>query len=198
MPLTRAEIRNAVRDARNAISVERRAELSQRICDRVMQLKAYQQSQNVAAFLAFDGEADPMHLMQQAVMEGKKVFVPLVVGKTEPLRFAPWTPDGPQKPNRFGIMEPQVDQSELLDSQTLDFVVTPLVAFDDSCNRIGVGGGYYDRTFAFLNDVGEDDAGRPLLCGFALAAQRVSIIEAEPWDVRLDFVATESELISRV
>ena len=199
MPPTRSEIRNAVRQARNAIPTETSAELSRQICVSVMELESYQQSQNVAAFLAFDGEADPMHLMQQAVIDGKDVFVPMVIDKSAPLRFAPWRPDGLKKPNRYGIMEPQVDESEMLDANQLDFVVTPLVAFDGSCNRIGVGGGYYDRSFAFLNDASEKGVTveRPLLCGFAFAVQRVAAIPAEPWDVRLNFVATESELVSR-
>lgn len=194
----RQEIRQHIRKSRSQLPAETRTQLSQQISQRVLQLESYQRSNTIAAFLAFEGEADPIHLMNQAVLDGKQVFVPVVLGKSKPLRFARWTPDTPQSANRFGILEPQVDQSEMLNADQLDFVVTPLVAFDRSCNRIGVGGGYYDRSFSFLNDREVlSDRQRPLLCGFAFAIQQVETIEPATWDVPLDFVATESELISQ-
>jgi 5-formyltetrahydrofolate cyclo-ligase len=78
----------------------------------------------------------------------------------------------------------------------LDFVITPLVAFDDSCNRIGVGGGFYDRTFEFLKH-SESDVSQVALVGFAFELQRVDVIQINDWDVPLVAVATESGVYGR-
>lgn len=149
-------------------------------------------AKHVAAYLAFDGEADPMELMVGAVEQDKKVYLPIIVGKSKPLSFAPWTPTTKMIRNRFDILEPDVDRSEWVAADQLDFVINPLVAFDENCNRIGVGGGYYDRTFAFLNEPETERSVK--LVGFAFELQKLDSIEPQSWDVRLDAVVTESNL----
>ena len=100
----------------------------------------------------------------------------------------------------FEIDEPDVPRSQWLTGQQLDLVITPLVAFDANCHRIGVGGGYYDRTFAFLSSLrGQVDSVsatvRPTkLIGFAMELQRVESIELNPWDVVLDTIVTEEKI----
>ncbi|MGA9423336.1 MAG: 5-formyltetrahydrofolate cyclo-ligase, partial [Rhodanobacteraceae bacterium] len=85
------------------------------------------------------------------------------------------------------------DKDTLIEAAELDVVLVPLVAFDRHGHRLGFGGGYYDRAFAFLH--GRDMPGSPLLIGIAYAMQELPRIEASAWDVRLDYVATENELI---
>ena len=157
-----------------------------------MQLEAFQKSKRVGAFQAFDSEADPVGLMTLAIEQGKQVYVPVVVGKAKPLRFAAWHPEVEMKPNRFGIDEPVGEPANWIDAQELDFVITPLVAFDQSCNRIGVGGGFYDRTFEFLNE--PENQKSVMLVGFAFELQKLDSIEPQPWDVRLDAVVTQSSV----
>ena len=101
----------------------------------------------------------------------------------------PYNSDGE---NRFNILEPQVDQAKWISADQLDFVVNPLVAFDEQCNRIGVGGGFYDRTFAFLNEPGQ--ASSVQLIGAAFELQKLPSIQPKEWDVRLDAVVTESRV----
>lgn len=149
----------------------------------------------IGGFLAFDGEADPLELMSVAVASGKQVFVPIVTGKSKPLLFAPWRPEIQLQPNRFGIPEPVGVKTEWRLASELDFVIHPLVAFDNSCGRIGVGGGFYDRSFAFLNEPNvnkKDDAQKIHLVGFAFELQKIPSIDIQPWDVRLTDVVTES------
>ena len=147
----------------------------------------------MAGFLAFDGEADPLGLMTQAVKVGKQVYVPIIVGKAKPLAFAAWSPTSGMKPNRFGILEPDVPESEWIEAHELELVIMPLVAFDESCHRIGVGGGFYDRSFAFLRESDRDAT----LVGFAFELQKVSTIATNKWDVHLNAIATESRFYER-
>ncbi len=186
----RTEIRRQIREQRRGVSDEIRARSSAEICQSFFQLESFRNSKRIAGFLAFDGEADPLELMKKAVEQGQQVFVPIIVARSQPLLFAPWHPGIEMKPNRFGIAEPAVPRSEWLNASDLDFVITPLVAFDESCNRIGVGGGYYDRTFSYLSE--SRSAADITLVGFAFELQKVAAIESQPWDVPLAEVITES------
>ena len=98
------DIRKRIRDARRNAGDENRANWNAQICQRVAELATFQSAQRVAGFLAFDGEADPLALMETAVGSGKEVFVPVIVAKAQPLMFSPWRPDLPMKANRFGIL----------------------------------------------------------------------------------------------
>jgi 5-formyltetrahydrofolate cyclo-ligase len=88
--------------------------------------------------------------------------------------------------NRYGIPEP--DTAELLPAEAMTLVVTPLVGFDDHGQRLGMGGGWYDRSFAFRRDT----AAPPWLVGAGFALQHTEPLIAEPWDVPLDAVCTEA------
>lgn len=187
-----AEIRNRIRAARRAVDPQVRAANSSKICQRFLELDSFKSAKCVAAYLAFDGEADPMELMISAVDSGKRVFLPIIVGKSKPLSFAPWTPSTKMANNRFNIFEPDVDPAQWLPATELDFVVNPLVGFDEQCNRIGVGGGYYDRTFAFLNE--PDSVKKVILVGFAFELQKLPSVQPQSWDVQLDAVVTQSHV----
>jgi len=101
--------------------------------------------------------------------------------------FADWTPSQPLRDNRFGIGEPTGPARAL---KQLDLLLLPLVGFSDDGGRLGMGGGFYDRTLGALKL--EE---RPLLLGLAYAAQQVEILPMDPWDVRLDGVLTERGLL---
>ena len=89
--------------------------------------------------------------------------------------------------NKHQIPEPANKATRYIDPEKLDLVITPLVAFDTNNNRIGKGGGYYDRTFAFRRTTR-----KPLLVGVAYELQRLPRIEANTWDIRLDQIITDT------
>jgi 5-formyltetrahydrofolate cyclo-ligase len=115
-----------------------------------------------------------------------------VIGKGQRLHFAPWQSGDDVQPNRYGIPEP-VEPAELFEPFQLDLVLVPLLGFDRRGHRLGHGGGYYDRSFAFLKE--QVRPTEPLLVGIAYAFQELPRIEAAKWDVALDFIATDRELI---
>lgn len=194
--------RMTIRQQRREISDTVRRTATMRIVHSMAQLKSFQNAQKIAGFLAFDGEADPLAMMTLAHQQQKQVYVPIMVAKSEPLKFCPWQPDAPMKINHFGIEEPDVDSALWISAVQLDFVICPLVAFDQRCQRIGVGAGYYDRSFAFLNEFDHSNpphVDRPtILAGFAFEVQKVHEIVPQPWDVALDWVVTERQLYRRV
>jgi len=163
---------------------------SAKFVELIVELPWYQDADRIAAYLPFNGEADPLPLMDRAIQDGKQVFVPVIVAKAEPLRFEAWTRETSVQKNRFNIREPQTS-GDSIEVAELDLVITPLVAFDGQRNRMGVGGGYYDRTFAFLNGVATKDR-QPILIGLAYELQRLKKIDTSQHDVRLDAVVSET------
>ncbi len=110
------------------------------------------------------------------------------------MQFVPFTPQTPMVKNRFGILEPRSRQK--ISPQQLDVVLLPLLAFDQQGNRLGMGGGYYDRTFAFLRQKAWRK--RPLLIGIAHDFQQVAELEHAPWDVPLAMVVNNNTVIKSV
>ncbi len=106
------------------------------------------------------------------------------------MKFAVYTPEQRLVPNDYGIEEPAPEDRLYVAAEQLELVLTPLVAFDHSLNRIGMGAGYYDRCFSFLRH--RKNRIRPRLIGLAYDFQRVATIETREWDVSLCGVATES------
>ena len=104
------------------------------------------------------------------------------------LRFAPWRAGDALVTNRYGIPEPDVASANALRAEDMALIVLPLVGFDANGHRLGMGGGWYDRSLAFRHA----DAAPPWLVGAAFETQRLDAIAAEAWDVRLDAVCTEA------
>lgn len=181
-------LRATVRSARRALSPAQVATAAEHITASVTALQEFHQAHRIAAYLAFDGELDPLSMVSVAWERAKSVYLPVLRGG-EPMVFAPYSSDTPMAKNRFGIPEPVVSDDQCLQAQELDLVLTPLVAFDEAGYRLGMGGGFYDRTFAFRRSEG----GGPFLLGLAYELQR-RVVPRRDWDIPLDGVATESRV----
>ncbi len=187
----RDALRARLRRERSALApgVVRKAATA--LARRLQALPEYRAAASLAAYLAMPGEMDPLPAMRHALRSGRPVYVPVVDG--EHLAFAPWTPDTPMRRGVFGIREPDVDARSLVRPLDLELVLVPLLGFDAACNRLGMGGGYYDRSFAArLTGPG------PTLVGVAHQAQKIPELPARPWDVPLDVVLTDCETYRRV
>ncbi len=140
-----------------------------------------------AAFLSNDGEPELGPLFQRAWRMGKLAYLPALHGNS--LWFLPFSSEAPMVSNRFGIAEPACHPDRRVKAYALDLVLVPLVAFDELGSRLGMGGGYYDRAFAYLN--ARKRWRRPQLLGVAFEFQRADEIPSRPWDVRLDGIITD-------
>ena len=143
----------------------------------------------VAGYWAMDGEI-ALHVWQLRLPPGLVYCLP-VLHDDGRLRFAPWRPGDPLVSNRYGIPEPDVGGDACLDADALALAVLPLVGFDRSGQRLGMGAGWYDRTFAQRRDA----PGPPWLVGAAYATQEVDRLDAAKWDVPLDAICTEADTL---
>jgi 5-formyltetrahydrofolate cyclo-ligase len=148
-------------------------------------------SKKIACYIPVNGEMDPSAVVERALSMGKKIYLPVLVPFCENrLWFAPYKEDTQLEFNRFGIPEPCASHRHMVNPMSLDLVLTPLVAFDRHCNRLGMGGGYYDRSFSYLRR--RNHWKKPRLLGIAYDFQEVDKLENESWDISLSGIATES------
>lgn len=188
------ELRRDLRRLRAAIPESTLRAASAAVGARIAALPAFRRARRIAAYVGSKGEIDPMPLLYLAWLSGKRCFLPVLhpflPGR---LWFLPWRPGMNMMVNRFGIPEPPCDARLRCRPQWLDLVLMPLLGFDDQCHRLGMGGGFYDRTFAFLRQ--RRHWQRPHLVGVAYEFQAVPELPAEPWDVPLHAVVTERRWI---
>lgn len=144
-------------------------------------------SRRIALTLAADGEIDPSLLLATAQRFGKECYLPVVSPVGVPrLRFKRWRKGEALRTNFYGISEPR--HGRYCPPRALGLVLLPLVGFDAAGNRLGMGKGYYDRTFAFRRFSARP---RPVLLGLAHDCQRVEKLEVEAWDLPLDGIVTD-------
>jgi len=184
----RRQLRRELRAKRRAMPAALRAQADRAILAHLRHLPEYRRARRVALFLAFDGEPSLARLVEIARRQRKRLYVPVLRGLT--MRFAELEPGATLAANFFGIMEPKLGAR--IDPRELDLVLTPLVAFDDRGVRLGVGRGYYDRTFKFLRH--RLHWRRPKLLGVAYELQRIAALTPSSWDVPLWGAVTEAQV----
>lgn len=159
---------------------------------RVLQrTRVFRNARRIALFMPNDGEMDPTVVIHDATSHGKALYLPVLAGRGKrELWFVRYRPGQAMTANRFGIPEPVPRPRDRINPRFLDVVLTPLVAFDEAGNRLGMGGGFYDRTFAFLRQ--RHRWHRPYLLGIAYDFQRCERLPSSPWDVPLSGVVTDA------
>jgi len=185
MSIDRVALRREFRQIRRAIPAANRIAAAERLASQLSSLPFLPQRGHVAGYWAMDGEI-ALHVWQLR-LPGALTYCLPVLHEDGCLRFAPWRPGDPLVTNRYGIPEPDIAADLLVAPENMSMVVLPLVAFDAHGQRLGMGAGWYDRSFAFR---GERKA-PPFLVGAAFAAQQIDALAVEPWDVPLDAVCTE-------
>ncbi len=191
MVLDPIQLRRQLRALRRELSVVKQRQAARTVADQITHWPVFVAARRIAGYWACDGELDPLSVLEQAWNSGKMVYLP-VLAESPPqfLRFALYQPGTPLRRNRFHIPEPDVAPADWLKPTELDLVLMPLVAFDPTGTRLGMGGGFYDRSFAFLLDPGYCGC-RPWLLGLGYAFQKVAALPRQPWDVPLDAAITE-------
>jgi 5-formyltetrahydrofolate cyclo-ligase len=164
--------------------------------DRMKKQRFFINSKHIAVYIPMQGEISPLALVHLAWQMGKAVYLPILMPFLENrLWFAPWNADSKMQTNRYGIPEPVNQGRHIIPASHLDLVITPLVAFDKHCHRVGMGGGYYDRTFTFLRF--RQHWHSPKLIGIAYEFQKITNISTQTWDVPLHAVVTENKIYKK-
>ncbi|SRR5690554_5955574 len=189
-PREQQEIRRQMRAARRALSRQDLDIAGARLARNLQSLPAYRRARTIGAYLAVGGEMPLQPLILDAWTHGKHVYLPRL--RDAHLDFHRYTADTRLRRNRFGIAEPAVTAHSRINPRFIDVVLVPLVAFDDQGNRLGMGGGFYDRSFAFLHD--RRCWRRPLLIGIAHEFQHLPALDPAPWDVPLHAAVTDEQV----
>jgi len=182
LPHAKAELRRNMRSRRRALPETIHQQAARSLVDQLESIPHWRSATRVALYLATDGEIDLSPVANALRADAKTPYLPVIQADNS-LRFAPWTSDEHLRENRFGIPEPSGEQTT---AREMDIILLPLVAWDRRGNRLGMGGGFYDRTLAGAGDVSK--------VGMAYECQRVEALPTESWDVRLDFIITECAL----
>lgn len=191
-PISRSRHRQQLQARRRALTDTQRQQAAMRVASRVWRLPVLARSRRLALYLPVSGELDCTPVISAAWRRGREVFLPVVVG-TE-LRFAPFAADSRLAMNRFDIGEPTCSDDEWRSAREMDVIFAPLLGFDADGYRLGMGGGYYDRTLAFLAQ--RRNFRRPHFIGLAYAFQQISGVPHQKHDVKLEAVVTDEGILS--
>jgi 5-formyltetrahydrofolate cyclo-ligase len=187
-------LRQSLKSARNSVSAEQRRRAEDQAIQLIKNWDQFPQINTIACYHATQGEFPTSELIEQLLSLGKQVYLPILrTDKKNHLTFQQIIPKQKLRPNHYGILEPVPNANLQIDVKDLDLVMLPLLGFDATGNRLGMGGGYYDRTFAFTKalKIGK----KPYLLGLAFSNQISEEIIIQPWDVPLDGTLTENGFV---
>lgn len=185
----RQTLRKRLRALRRALTPHQQHQAALHLARRLNTLPELHRARHIALYIANDGEIDPAAFARVARARGKHCYLPILhpILKNR-LWFCRVGPNDRLHLNRFGIPEPDLRTHPRRPAWSLDCVLLPLVGFDAQGGRMGMGGGFYDRTFAFTRIARRP---QPHLIGLAHAGQRVETLPLEPWDVVLQAIVTD-------
>ena len=192
--LSKQQIRKQIRKQRQQLSPGYCEAAGKAVMQNLKSYAPFYRAERVACYLANDGEVSLTPVIHALWQRKKTVCLPVLFGFGDRLmHFAPYTSASKMTKNQYGISEPDIAIAHQLKPMQLDVVLMPLVAFDQKGNRLGMGGGYYDRSFSFL--LRQHSTRKPRLVGVAYDFQEIESLSSDSWDVPLDAIVTESRLI---
>ncbi|MDQ0977949.1 5-formyltetrahydrofolate cyclo-ligase [Pseudomonas synxantha] len=191
-PLSRPQLRRMLRKARRALTPSEQRQAALGVYRQLAQHPLFRRAKHISLYLPTDGEIDPRLLLRAAQRRGKATYLPVLSAwpRTK-MVFQRVRPGERLLPNRFGILEPRVNAHRQRQVWALDLVLLPLVGFDDAGGRLGMGGGFYDRSLAYL--ARRYSWRKPTLLGLAHECQKVGRLAQASWDVPLAGTVTDKQ-----
>lgn len=198
---TRNQIRQLIRTKRQNLSHIDQKKLSGDLLTQLTQRTDVLAAKNIAVYLANDGELDPMQFIKWCWQQNKNIYLP-VIHPFSPgnLLFLHYHQNSEMQTNKYGILEPKLDVRLIKSINDIDIICTPLVAFDLTGNRLGMGGGFYDRTlsawfkhYRFVDEeknAYERKLTKPYPIGLAHDIQLIDAIPSQLWDIPLPEIVT--------
>ncbi len=190
----RNTLRKQLRTQRKTLSAAVQEKASEAIRVQLTRFLSQRTPLKIATYLANEGEVNLSHYITQCWREGVPstfalpVLHPVCKGH---LLFLHYQHNTEMVANRYGIKEPVLSCPHVIPTNSLDVILMPLVGFDKKGNRLGMGGGYYDRTLAFVRTATR----KPKLIGIAHDFQEVASLPVASWDVPLDAIITPSRTL---
>jgi len=189
-PTSPQAIRRAIREQRRSLPESVHQQYSDEICHHIVSSSQFRRARRIALYLPNDGEIDLQPLITEVWARNKSCYLPVLMPFNENrLWFAPLEHGEKMVVNRYGISEPDRNWYQMVKLWSIDLLLMPLVAFDHRGNRLGMGGGFYDRSFGYLSQ--RSSWRKPHLLGTGFELQRVERLPHQPWDIPLNSVVTE-------
>jgi len=189
--MNKRELRATLRRARRAIPVRQRRHAAESLRRVALAQGLLLRHRRIGFYASTHEEIDLMPLLNQALWLGKACFLPIVPPRFQRrLGFSRITALPRWYLNRFGIHEHWTPRP--VRAWQLDLLFVPLVGFDQACHRLGMGGGFYDASLAYLKR--RKQWRKPLLVGVGYECQKADEIPSDPWDMHLDAVITERKI----
>lgn len=184
-------LRHQIRKLRKTLTARQQKLASRNLLKQLHQSRLLLSHTHIALYLGNDGELNPEQLIPLLWAKKKKLYLPVIhpLAKHQ-LCFCAFTKKTALRQNRFGIKEPDFRRTKRMSRQFLSLVMLPLVAFDSNGNRMGMGGGFYDRSFAYKH---KRTMSKPKLIGLAHNFQKQTSLPTEEWDVPLDGILTDTD-----
>lgn len=182
----RNELRRELKAKRSQLSVANKMAAAEAVANHIL-AQLPESGGNIAGYWASAGEL-PLHILQLRLPSHWVWCLP-VVQPNRQLLFAPWRTDDALATNQYGIPEPTLAPSSCLRPEQLSVVLVPLLGFTQQGQRLGMGGGYYDASFAFR----QQQPAPPLLIGIGYACQEIAMLDSQDWDINMDAIVTERE-----
>lgn len=188
---TRSTLRQTLRQARRALSATQQDHAAVQLYHRINGQRYFHKAKRIAFYIAGDGEIDPSLLLAAALARGQHCYLPLIHPyRPERMLFLRYRQGDTLLRHPWGMWQPALRRGGLVSARSLDLVFVPLVGFDSACNRLGMGKGFYDKTFSFRTRTGRTS---PKMIGLAHECQRVERLENQAWDVRMDKIVSDWE-----
>ncbi len=181
-------VRKQIREQRQNLSQQQANQAGLKLAERLFHQLNFQPQLKIACFLPFDGEIATQAIIDRVFKTNAHCYLPKIRPfKPYRLWFMPYSTHTSLSKNRYAIDEVEGSPAQAIRPSELDLVLMPLVAFDHQGNRLGMGAGYYDATFAHL---AKSDK-RPQFIGLAYDFQKQQKLPFDAWDIPLDAVCTD-------
>jgi 5-formyltetrahydrofolate cyclo-ligase len=191
--MTCGQTRQQLRAKRRSLTPRQQRQSADRLASILCAQSFFLRAKRVGIYIANDGEIDPSLVVDICLESGKHCFLPVLYPlNVNRLHFSRYEHHTKLQSNQYGIPEPSLRYRNIVPPWSLDIILLPLVGFDRSGNRIGMGGGYYDRTLAF---VAAGNRPAPTLVGLAHSSQEVSSVSTQKWDIPVNQIITDREII---
>ncbi len=182
-------LRTRIKEKRSQLSSDNVDRLGEAIFRNILDSNILNDKKRIAIYYSVNNEVTTEQIIKHLWAENKELFLPII--KFNQLMFGSYKSGDNLNNNKFGIPEPVTRTEDLIAADILDLVIVPLVAFDSNCNRLGMGGGYYDRALAFKQTSSKTHS--PLLIGLAYELQKVNALEINSWDIPMDGIISETK-----
>lgn len=189
--LSRTQVRQIIRQKRQSLTQHEQDSAGLALLEQIKSLSIINHAQNIAIYLSSDGEVDTQPIIEWLWQQKKRVLLPVLHPFSQGhLLFLDYRATSPTCYNKYRIIEPKLDQTQICPVSDIDIIFTPLVAFDHNGQRLGMGGGYYDRTLEKWFTTGRG----AIPIGLAHQCQQVDKLPSAHWDIPLPIIVTPKQI----